>query len=545
MLTIDTELLARTKARSLGRARDQYDHRGVHDVEAVIQDSTLDDEALAELRQLGTESKDTKLVRAIDAIAHARSGKFDKAVPSFKAFESVLRAYLASDRIDGWIYVEAQDGKLYPELVTNVEVADTDRYRRSRPQVVISTTAYGVDVDDGRNRTMRVRTNRHTFEAASVANRKIADILAASGIYHETHALKSAYEASVERYRESVQDAFAGQFQTAGRAYAHEEDNWHRREESIAGRRVIHDLANGDFGPRPTHAEVEFAAGREGGIAPLPQHPVVRVFDLKSHEYLWVHADNLQPHEYDKALRDRLVLPDTHRDLLDILTSNIEAFTGDLIEGKTAGNVILCKGKPGVGKTLTAEVYAEITGRPLYRIHSGSLGTSAERIADNLQEVFKRVKRWGCVLLLDEADIFVAERGDDIELNAIVAEFLRVLEYFDGLLFMTTNRPQDIDQAIVNRCIAVIDYEPPGPRDRAQVWRVMSELYKADLGDGLIADLVELFPDIVPRDIKMLTSLVMRVAAAGKAQVDLDTFRRCAMFRAVRIAETSAVPGRA
>ena len=38
--------------------------------------------------------------------------------------------------------------------------------------------------------------------------------------------------------------------------------------------------------------------------------------------------------------------------------------------------------------------------------------------------------------------------------NAVVGVFLRVLEYFNGLLFLTTNRIDDIDEAIVSRCIA-------------------------------------------------------------------------------------------
>ena len=59
--------------------------------------------------------------------------------------------------------------------------------------------------------------------------------------------------------------------------------------------------------------------------------------------------------------------------------------------------------------------------------------------------------------LLDEADVFVLERGLDLVQNAIVAEFLRTLEYFDGLLFLTTNRMNGVDEAILARCAAVIE----------------------------------------------------------------------------------------
>ena len=115
------------------------------------------------------------------------------------------------------------------------------------------------------------------------------------------------------------------------------------------------------------------------------------------------------------------------------------------------------------------------------------------------------------------------------------AEFLRTLEYFDGLLFMTTNRPDDIDEAIISRCAAIIDYAPPTAKDAAAIWRVMATQYKADLSDDLIAQLVDLFPEIAPRDIKMLFRLALRVATADKEPLTLGIFRRCAMFRAIKM----------
>ena len=51
------------------------------------------------------------------------------------------------------------------------------------------------------------------------------------------------------------------------------------------------------------------------------------------------------------------------------------------------------------------------------------------------------VARWEAVLLLDEADVFLEARSThDLERNKLVSIFLRVLEYYEGILFLTTNR---------------------------------------------------------------------------------------------------------
>ena len=66
-----------------------------------------------------------------------------------------------------------------------------------------------------------------------------------------------------------------------------------------------------------------------------------------------------------------------------------------------------------------------------------------------------------------------------------MAEFLRTLEYYEGLMFLTTNRPNDIDDAIINRCAAVIAYDYPSPDDTQEIWRVMGRHYKNKLDEAL------------------------------------------------------------
>lgn len=92
----------------------------------------------------------------------------------------------------------------------------------------------------------------------------------------------------------------------------------------------------------------------------------------------------------------------------------------------------------GTGKTLTAECVAEHERRPLYAISCGDLGTDPERLEVKLKEVFNYAVAWKAILLLDEADIFLQERSiDDVNRNALVSIFLRELEYYDGILFVS------------------------------------------------------------------------------------------------------------
>jgi hypothetical protein len=536
-LTVSHPLLVATTTPGFETFRKEEMRYGRQDREISVRPDRLADDDLRDLIRVATDAKDGKLVRAVEAILLARAGEFAKPVPNFKAFEGVLRAFLKKNIIDGWIYVEAQDGRVYPELVTLVEFEDTNSRGREIARVTLHTSAYGLN-REGNSGVIGSRRKSHSFVAQDVARRRVSDILEASGIFKETAALKAEYLASMERHREVVAGKFAKQFRVNGKAFFFEEDDWTRRGEEMLGRRVIHDMEDKDYGPVQTSAESFLFEDDEaaGFVGAIPEHPLVRVFDLKSHDFYWVNSGFMTPYVYDKALRDKLVLPATHRDLLDVLTADLDAFTSDIIEGKSAGNVIMAKGIPGVGKTLTAEVYAELIERPLYLVHSGILGTNAKSIHTGLEMIFARAKRWDVVLCLDEADVFVSKRGNNIELNAIVAEFLRTLEYFAGLMFMTSNRSDDIDDAILSRCAAIIDYEAPPPEDARLIWGVMAAQNKVELDAELVSGLLKLFPAIAPRDIKMLFRLALRVSLSRSEPLSLEVFRRCAMFRAIKMA---------
>lgn len=77
------------------------------------------------------------------------------------------------------------------------------------------------------------------------------------------------------------------------------------------------------------------------------------------------------------------------------------------------------------------------------------------------------------MLLLDEADVFLQARDkEDMRRNSVVSVFLRVLEYYSGILFLTTNKVGHFDEAFKSR-IHVSLYYPQLDEDTSiQIWKM-------------------------------------------------------------------------
>jgi SpoVK/Ycf46/Vps4 family AAA+-type ATPase len=146
----------------------------------------------------------------------------------------------------------------------------------------------------------------------------------------------------------------------------------------------------------------------------------------------------------------------------------------DIVSGKGKGLIGLLQGPPGSGKTLTAEVIAETAQMPLYVISSGSLGNNASSICEKLSRVLGLAAHWNAVLLLEEADVFLAKRQiSDLERNSMVSVFLRELEYYQGILLLTTNHLEMMDEAFESRIHFSYNYLSPDLASRRQIWDLL------------------------------------------------------------------------
>ncbi|KAH0443900.1 hypothetical protein CcaCcLH18_00726 [Colletotrichum camelliae] len=204
----------------------------------------------------------------------------------------------------------------------------------------------------------------------------------------------------------------------------------------------------------------------------LPQRAFVYV--LRQRCFAMVNVFALIPVDHQPTIFDDLKIDEGHKLIVQSLVADhfekrkmqrqnptLDPTNQDLVRGKGSGLFILLHGVPGVGKTATAEAVAQANNKPLFSMTCGDLGVDPSIVDDNLTDIFRLAQIWDRVLLLDEADIFLAKRDNhNLKRNALVSVFLRVLEHYGGILFLTTNRVGTLDEAFKSRIHISLYYEP-------------------------------------------------------------------------------------
>jgi len=472
-----------------------------------------------------------------------------------------IAEYIVDKGVRGWLFKAISSAKPIAYVITRLDYTPPGEEDAGRILIELKANSRG-----------KIEIETLIIRSRDIVDKTIGEIFASKGYLKETSELLKAYEVSTERYFKWRAD-YGRQFSAKGTGYyaedptaSHRTTDWSRKnvvvlsssgndarlvnDESILSERALNFEASGDIltaylrkAGKSTRYDDKVESRMEsskqnipkGMFTELPVHGFILMFHLELHHYLWVHVDDVKPYIYQPELKDKLILPEEQTDLIDILTAEMDVLMDDIVAGKSGGTTVLCAGPAGVGKTLTAEVYSEIIKRPLYRVHSGQLGLNVAEMEKALKDTLTRAQRWGAVMLIDEADVYIKRRDDNIAANAVVGVFLRVLEYFNGLLFLTTNRVDDIDEAIVSRCIAMIKYHTPDKKDRLRIWRVMTEQFSLEIDDALINQLVNVFPDASGRDIKGLTKLVSKFCQHKNIAPTLAIYKRCSIFRGLEI----------
>ncbi|MCJ1458205.1 hypothetical protein MMC28_008576 [Mycoblastus sanguinarius] len=199
---------------------------------------------------------------------------------------------------------------------------------------------------------------------------------------------------------------------------------------------------------------------------------------------------------FDTRMIDTLVMADERRHLIKALAKNYDnegnldqrtshrSWTADFVQGKGEGKIFLLHGKPGVGKTYTAECIAQFTKRPLLSLTVSDIGTDPTTAEENLLLFFKRAERWDAILLIDKADIFMERReNQDLDRNSLVSGFLRAMESCKSILFLTTNRVGSFDDAFISRIHVSLYYPDFTELDRKKVWQMFFDKLIRERGD--------------------------------------------------------------
>ena len=263
----------------------------------------------------------------------------------------------------------------------------------------------------------------------------------------------------------------------------------------------------------------------------------VHGFYMTEKKWISIFVDGIHDIQWNKKAYDRLVIPSQTKELIRALVTIRTSQRGikrglgvvgkrvDIIGDKGNGLIMLLHGGPGTGKTLTAESVAEIAEMPLYRVTCGDIGITPENVEKYMGLVMHLGVTWNCVLLLDEADVFLEERSmTDLARNSLVSVFLRILEYYDGILILTSNRIGTFDEAFKSRIQVALHFEKLTISSRKKIWMNFIDMLEEDEEDVNFEEIRYKLDELAKVDLN-----------GRQIRNTLTTARQLAMYQARRL----------
>ena len=187
-------------------------------------------------------------------------------------------------------------------------------------------------------------------------------------------------------------------------------------------------------------------------------------------------------------VEESLVLPMRYPEALQTITAGTRASTNEAADGGGAGGAssalprppsLLFYGPPGTGKTTAARLAAEeallpLIYCPLESLVSKWVGQGEQQLA-SLFAASSALGR-GCIIFLDELDALAGSREGDLHeaSRRMLSVLLRRMDGLDACeqtaLIGATNRPQDLDSALLSRFDVRILFDSPDSAARTQIF---------------------------------------------------------------------------
>lgn len=134
-------------------------------------------------------------------------------------------------------------------------------------------------------------------------------------------------------------------------------------------------------------------------------------------------------------------------------------------------------GASGTGKSIGAEAVAEACGLQIIKASYSQIQSDRwGGTENNLTSLFEEAKRKRSIIILNEADgLFSKRRSDGANSdtnNQIKCHLLNLMDTYEVILILTTNRFEDYDEAFYRRTMFQVEFPLPGHDELLQLWKM-------------------------------------------------------------------------
>lgn len=508
-----------------------------------LKPQNISDENLKILKEIASDNKDRSMLIQVNLIEKIRKNPGETKINSLRHITQAVELWFLENIINGWIFIKDKNSdELTPYTVESVRYKSS-MHREDHVEVLCQANAPIKKNGRGDSRGENQSAKIIIFDQADCPS-TIDELMAKNNVFHETEDLIEEYHQIIKRHKEILAQPNEQFFVKPG---IYDRTSGYEKHIINKANRAINDetLLQRNYRKEAQRerweeiAESHHKTLPEAAFSETPILPIHLVYDLEAHEECWVLSNALTEYIYKPEKVNLLVLPEDHRELIEILTQNVDVLMEDVVDGKSGGCTIMLEGEPGLGKTLLPTIYSEVMKRPLYSVQAGQLGVTAEDVSKGLKKIYENTNRWKAILLIDEADTYCRKRDNNLEYNAVVAALLNALEIQETSMpsFFTTNRSDDIDDAIMSRCIAIIHFDKPFTEDARQIWKIQSNVMNIAMPDEVIEEALEKWQDgkgrqrTAGRDIRAILKLVKRYIEAKKEPVTFEIVLKMAGFK--------------